>query len=311
MLVANLVVVRRQMMAGRLFFFLFTHATMSRLIRATRCCVLPIRDRNSRWTQTTGAVIPLHLLRLMGVRCAGDTVTSCQMQGVGVIVGAVASPAGIRGALLRGGVAEMALRRNSRCGRLVLRVDRDPRGKGCRAAWLSGAQHQIPFAIVTAKATLGPPFLRFIAGAHCVDDCAQGAFSHSARTAPVITVFTPVTALSTCHLPTGGGEWPTFRTARAQRVHSARYAPSDALRPNISDTRSRGRVRVLLLKSRGGSQSTLQCDTCTLPRAKATAQQNTDGVRVTVRQRIQQTRSRGPAVIAHDAAQRLDGLTCV
>ena len=26
-------------------------------------------------------------------------------------------------------------------------------------------------------------------------------------------------------LPTGGGEWPTFRTARAQRVHSARYAP--------------------------------------------------------------------------------------
>ena len=28
-------------------------------------------------------------------------------------------------------------------------------------------------------------------------------------------------------LPTGGGEWPTFRTARAQRVHSARYAPLD------------------------------------------------------------------------------------
>ena len=27
-----------------------------------------------------------------------------------------------------------------------------------------------------------------------------GAFSHSARTAPVITVFTPVTALKTCHL---------------------------------------------------------------------------------------------------------------
>ena len=26
-------------------------------------------------------------------------------------------------------------------------------------------------------------------------------------------------------LPTGGGEWPTFRTARAQRAHSARYAP--------------------------------------------------------------------------------------
>ena len=26
-------------------------------------------------------------------------------------------------------------------------------------------------------------------------------------------------------LPTRGGEWPTFRTARAQRVHSARYAP--------------------------------------------------------------------------------------
>ena len=25
-------------------------------------------------------------------------------------------------------------------------------------------------------------------------------------------------------LPTGGGEWPTFRTARAQRVHSARTA---------------------------------------------------------------------------------------
>ena len=29
---------------------------------------------------------------------------------------------------------------------------------------------------------------------------SQGAFSHSARTAPVITVFTPVTALKTCHL---------------------------------------------------------------------------------------------------------------
>ena len=29
---------------------------------------------------------------------------------------------------------------------------------------------------------------------------AWGAFSHSARTAPVITVFTPVTALKTCHL---------------------------------------------------------------------------------------------------------------
>ena len=28
----------------------------------------------------------------------------------------------------------------------------------------------------------------------------EGAFSHSARTAPVITVFTPVTALKTCHL---------------------------------------------------------------------------------------------------------------
>ena len=28
----------------------------------------------------------------------------------------------------------------------------------------------------------------------------KGAFSHSARTAPVITVFTPVTALKTCHL---------------------------------------------------------------------------------------------------------------
>ena len=28
----------------------------------------------------------------------------------------------------------------------------------------------------------------------------RGAFSHSARTAPVITVFTPVTALKTCHL---------------------------------------------------------------------------------------------------------------
>ena len=28
-------------------------------------------------------------------------------------------------------------------------------------------------------------------------------------------------------LPTGGGEWPTFRTARAQRAHSARYAPYD------------------------------------------------------------------------------------
>ena len=28
----------------------------------------------------------------------------------------------------------------------------------------------------------------------------MGAFSHSARTAPVITVFTPVTALKTCHL---------------------------------------------------------------------------------------------------------------
>ena len=114
---------------------------------------------------------------------------------------------------------------------------------------------------------------------------AWGAFSHGARTAPVITVFTPVTALKTCHLyacmskkmmprsrhpenvspytglrvpvckgtytqeggglmlqghtmaivpcgnptpkkmPTGGGEWPTFRTARAQRTHSARYAP--------------------------------------------------------------------------------------
>ena len=27
-------------------------------------------------------------------------------------------------------------------------------------------------------------------------------------------------------LPTGGGEWPTFRTARAQRAHSARYTPS-------------------------------------------------------------------------------------
>ena len=26
-------------------------------------------------------------------------------------------------------------------------------------------------------------------------------------------------------LHTGGGEWPTFRTARAQYVHSARYAP--------------------------------------------------------------------------------------
>ena len=26
-------------------------------------------------------------------------------------------------------------------------------------------------------------------------------------------------------LPTGGGEWHTFRTARAQRAHSARYAP--------------------------------------------------------------------------------------
>ena len=26
-------------------------------------------------------------------------------------------------------------------------------------------------------------------------------------------------------LPTGGGEWPAFRTARAQRAHSARYAP--------------------------------------------------------------------------------------
>ena len=25
-------------------------------------------------------------------------------------------------------------------------------------------------------------------------------------------------------LPTSGGEWPTFRTARAQRVHSARTA---------------------------------------------------------------------------------------
>ena len=30
-------------------------------------------------------------------------------------------------------------------------------------------------------------------------------------------------------LPTGGGEWPTFRTARAQRVHSARYAPYGSL----------------------------------------------------------------------------------
>ena len=29
---------------------------------------------------------------------------------------------------------------------------------------------------------------------------AKGAFSHSVRTAPVITVFTPVTALKTCHL---------------------------------------------------------------------------------------------------------------
>ena len=29
---------------------------------------------------------------------------------------------------------------------------------------------------------------------------SKGAFSHSARTAPVITVFTPVTALKTCHL---------------------------------------------------------------------------------------------------------------
>ena len=28
-------------------------------------------------------------------------------------------------------------------------------------------------------------------------------------------------------LPTGGGEWPTFRTARAQRAHSTRYAPSN------------------------------------------------------------------------------------
>ena len=28
----------------------------------------------------------------------------------------------------------------------------------------------------------------------------MGAFSHSVRTAPVITVFTPVTALKTCHL---------------------------------------------------------------------------------------------------------------
>ena len=26
-------------------------------------------------------------------------------------------------------------------------------------------------------------------------------------------------------LPTGGGEWPTFRTARAQHAHSTRYAP--------------------------------------------------------------------------------------
>ena len=26
-------------------------------------------------------------------------------------------------------------------------------------------------------------------------------------------------------LHTGGGEWPTFRTARAQRAHSAQYAP--------------------------------------------------------------------------------------
>ena len=30
-------------------------------------------------------------------------------------------------------------------------------------------------------------------------------------------------------LPNGGGEWPTFRTARAQRVHSARYAPLHTL----------------------------------------------------------------------------------
>ena len=30
-------------------------------------------------------------------------------------------------------------------------------------------------------------------------------------------------------LPTGGGEWPTFRTARAQRAHSARYAPNESI----------------------------------------------------------------------------------
>ena len=29
-------------------------------------------------------------------------------------------------------------------------------------------------------------------------------------------------------LPTGGGEWPTFHTACAQRAHSARYAPLQA-----------------------------------------------------------------------------------
>ena len=33
-------------------------------------------------------------------------------------------------------------------------------------------------------------------------------------------------------LPTGGGEWPTFRTAHAQRAHSARYAPLENTAPH-------------------------------------------------------------------------------